>query len=262
MAKKTTVKKAASEEISEAKIRQVKWMLKAGKTKKACCEHLGITYNTKKLDKLIQDFDNREIREAELKKAAKNKVFTAKEKENIAKAYLAGETQSALAKQYYISAQRIKKILIETNTPIRARGKKAAATVDHIVQDLEVRFSKGDKVFIAKDNCFGIVDSVYDEDYLEWLESGRQRAIEIYPFKPNKYGMAGKYSEPAEGVHYEVYWELDNGQLMKMHSMVSLRNMVIRNLEETGREYYRVWRDDDHKCFMHIKRDELYPVKA
>ena len=40
---------AVKKEIPEAKIRQVIWMLKVGKTKKACCEHLGIAYNTKSM---------------------------------------------------------------------------------------------------------------------------------------------------------------------------------------------------------------------
>jgi DNA-binding CsgD family transcriptional regulator len=40
----------APEEISEAKIRQAIWMMKQKKTKKSICEHLGISYNTKRLD--------------------------------------------------------------------------------------------------------------------------------------------------------------------------------------------------------------------
>ena len=44
--------------ISEAKIRQAIWMLKAKKTKKQVCEHLGIAYNTKRLDNIIQEFHN------------------------------------------------------------------------------------------------------------------------------------------------------------------------------------------------------------
>jgi hypothetical protein len=254
--------KKATTEISEAKIRQAKWYLKAGKTKKFVCEHLGIPYNTKRLTKLIEDFDKSLEREAALKKAAKNKIFTKAEKDGIARAYLNGETQSGLAKQYYVSAQRIKNILLETGTPIRARGKKQAATVDHIVQDLEVKFNKGDKVFIAKENCFAIVDEVYDEDLLEYLESGRQKAIETYPFKPNKQGLSGVHEEPKEGVHYEVYWIFDDGKHVKMKAMLQLRNQIMKVLEETGREYYRVWIDEDYKCFKYVKRDELYPVKG
>ena len=69
MAKTTT-------DISETKIRQAIWMQKAGKTKKSICEHLGIAYNTKRLDTIIQDFKDKEVRQAELKKKARAKVLT------------------------------------------------------------------------------------------------------------------------------------------------------------------------------------------
>ena len=89
-------------EISEAKIRQAIWMIKAKKTKKAVCEHLGIAYNTKRLDAIIQEFHNKQDREAELKKKARAKVFTKSEKQGIADSYLAGETKSGIAKQFYV----------------------------------------------------------------------------------------------------------------------------------------------------------------
>jgi hypothetical protein len=255
--------KAPTVEISEAKIRQVIWMLKTGKTKKACCEHLGIAYNTKKLDTLVEDFHKRIEREAELKKAAKTKIFTQKEKEAIAKQYLAGEAQSSLAEQYFISPQRIKNILMETNTPIRGRGKNSEAKVDHIVQDLETKFTVGDKVFFAKYNCFAIVDNVFDEEYIELLENGRQRYVETWPFKPNpKTGMSGRFHEPAEGVHYEIYWTLANGDEMKLSAVKQQRARIMKTIEETGREYYSVWRADTDNCFYYAFRDELYPVKA
>lgn len=254
--------KAPTTEISEAKIRNAIWYLKSGKTKKFVCEFLGIAYNTKKLDSLIEDFHKKNEREAELKKAAKTKVFTQREKESIAKQYLAGEAQSTLAKQYFISPQRIKSILMEMNTPIRGRGKNSEAKVDHIVQDLEVKFKAGDKVFLAKYNCFAIVHQVYDEEYLEYLENGRQRYVELYPFKPNKFGMAGRYSEPEQGVHYEIYWVLEDGTEYKLSAMKTVRNRIMEKIEETGREYYMVWRDDGDNCFLYAMRDELYPVKA
>ena len=46
---------AKSPTIPEAKIRQAIWMLKKGKSKKDCCLHLGISYNTKRLDTIIKD---------------------------------------------------------------------------------------------------------------------------------------------------------------------------------------------------------------
>jgi hypothetical protein len=254
--------KAPTVEISEAKIRNAIWYLKTGKTKKFVTEFLGMSYNTKKLDSLIEDFHKRIDREAELKKAAKTKIFTKAEKESIAKQYLAGEAQSVLAKQYFISPQRIKNILIETNTPIRGRGKNSEGKVDHIVQDLEVKLKPGDKVFIAKYNCFATVHKVYDEDYLEYLENGRQRYVETYRFKPNKHGMSGKFFEPQEGIHYEIYWVLEDGTEFKLSAMKAVRNQIMKKIEETGREYYSVWRDDDDKCFLYTIREELCPVKV
>ena len=56
-------------DIPEAKIRQAIWMLKVNKTKKAVCEHLGIAYNTKRLDAIIQNFHDRLAKEAATKKA-------------------------------------------------------------------------------------------------------------------------------------------------------------------------------------------------
>lgn len=252
-----------AEDIPEAKIRQVIWMLKSKKTKKACCEHLGIAYNTKKLDSIIKDFHTKQEREQQLKKAARNKVFTDAEKKGIARDYLNGETQSAIAKAYFVSPQRIKKILLDMNVPIRARGKKQEAKVDHIIQDLEVRFKKGEKVFIAKTNCFGIIDKVYDEEFIDYLESGRQRYVELRPFKPDpKTGMAGKYFEPAQGIHYDIYWVLPDGSEMKIDAMKQLRDRVMNNIEKTGREFYLVWKEGDHRGYYYVKREELYPIKA
>ena len=251
-------------EITEAKIRQAIWMLKAKKTKKAVCEHLGIAYNTKLLEQIINDFHDKLNREAELKKKARNKIFTPTEKQGIADAYLAGETQSALAKQFYISPQRVKKILMDMNVPIRARGKGKAANVDHVVQDLEVKFKVGDKVFLAEENAFATVREVYDEDWLENHENGFQKYIEIYPFNPGRNGKAGRFSEPAQGVHYEIYWMLEGEVLptRKLNSFLHQRDKVSRIIEDTGRESYLIYRKDDHGGYMSVTRDKLFPVKA
>ena len=64
---------AVKKEIPESKIRQVIWMLKAGKTKKACCEHLGIAYNTKRLDTIITEFKEGLEKEERLKKEIRAK---------------------------------------------------------------------------------------------------------------------------------------------------------------------------------------------
>lgn len=255
--------RASTQEITEAKIRNAIWYLKNGKTKKFICDFLGIPYSPKKLDSIIDDFHKRLEREAILKQAAKSKIFTQAEKEAIAKDYLAGAAQTALAQQYFISPQRIKKILLETGTPIRGRGKNSEAKVDHIIQDLEAKFAVGDKVFFSKYNCFAIVSAVFDESYIDYLESGRQRYVEIYPFNPNpKTGLSGKYSEPTEGIHYDIYYVFPDGSELKKTAVIQQRNRIIKNLEETGRETYKIWRTDEFACSYFAHRNALYPVKA
>lgn len=251
-------KVSPKDDISEARIRNAIWYLKKGKTKKFVCEFLGIKYNTKKLDSIITEFHASQKREERLKAKARKKIFSDAEKKRIANEYLNGESQAAIARSWYVSPQRIKTILIEMEVPIRARGKKAAAKVDHIIQDLEVKFQKDEKVFLAKYNCFGIIDTVFDEEYLDYLEKGRQRYIETYPFDPKK----SPHVDAVEGIHYEVYWILEDGKELKLNAMRHLRNKIISNLEDTGREFYRVWRDDEHKGFLYLNRHDLFPVRT
>jgi len=250
--------------ISEAKIRQAIWMLKAKKTKKQVCEHLGIAYNTKRLDSIIQEFHNNLEREAELKKKARLKKFTLEEKKDIADSYLNGDTQSGLAKTFHISPQRIKNILIEMNVPIRARGKGKSANVEHVVQDLEVRFKVGDKVFLAKENTFAMVKEVYDEEWLDIHEQGHQKYVETVPFKPGANGRAGRYSEPTEGIHYEIYWMLEGEVLptRKLNAFLRKRDNVSKIIEETGRESYLLYKQGDYGGYINATRDQLFPVKA
>ena len=256
---------AKTQEISETKIRQAIWMLKANKTKKSDCDHIYIAYNTKRLDSIIKEFHDKQDREAQLKKAARAKKFTLDEKKSIASDYQSGDSQSAIAKRYYISPQRVKNMLIEMNVPIRGRGKKSAAKVDHVIQDLEVRFAKNDKVFLAEENCFATVFEVYDEDWLEKHENGRQKYIEIHPFKPNpRTGLAGRYAEPTEGVHYEIYWMLEDEVLptRKLKPFLRQRNQISKIIEETGRESYLIYKSDDYGGFKNVTRDRLFPVKS
>ena len=253
---------AKTTDISETKIRQAIWMQKANKTKKSICEHLGIAYNTKRLDTIIQDFKDKEVRQAELKKKARAKVLTEGEKENIVKSYQEGESQSAIAKQLYLTPQRIKAVLIEKGIPIRARKKTGQATVDHVVQDLEVKFEKGDKVFVPGINSFAKVKTVYDEDWINYhREPRRRKYVELHGLKEARKKWGEDY-EGREDVHWNIYWEYDDGQEWKEMAIKEAINKAETIIEETGREYYSVYVEGDYGHFRTELRHNLYPVRS
>jgi len=244
------------EEIPEAKIRQVIWMIKSGKTKKACCEHLGIAYNTTRLSKIIDDFRAKEQRAKDLKEKAKNMEITPAIRKDIAYSYINGEAQTAIAARYYISPQKIKSILMEMNVPIRARAKNAAAKTEHIVQDLDVKLNVNDKVFYGPENAFAIITEIYDEEYAEQLRQGRQRWVELYPWTEKS-----KHPEPVLDIHYQIYWELEDGSQWKLESLKNHIKRVEDIIAETGRETYGVWVDTEYafkKIF--VPRSDLFPV--
>ena len=241
--------------IDEAKIRQVKWMLKKGKSKKDCCLHLGISYNTKRLDTIIKDFDDRLVREKELRAKAKNKVFSDDDKKAIAEEYLSGDPISRIAERYYISAVRVKKFLIEKNVPLRAKGKNKPADVTHVVQDLDTKFRVGDKVFVPSKNMFATVHQVYDEDWIDYYsQPDFKKYVELMPLSENS-----KYTTEVEDVHYNVYWHYENGSKIKesaiKHNISKVQDVIIK----TGREFYSLITD---RGFYTMYRDQLFPTKV
>ena len=246
---------AVKKEIPEAKIRQVIWMLKVGKTKKACCELLGIAYNTKRLDTIVEEFKAGIAREEQLKKEARAKPLDDGAKALIIDSYQRGEPITRIAESLYLTPQRIKQVLIEGNVPIRARSKKGEASVDHVIQDLDKKFVKGEKVFVAKINGFAIVKEVYDEEYLEQFDRAFLRSVELHPWKTLKADQ-----EPVEGIHFESYYELENGQLWKRGAVQSHIQRINRIIEDTGRESYLVWHLGDSSYFGEYFRRDLFPV--
>ena len=253
---------AKSPIIPEAKIRQAIWMLKKGKTKKAVCEHIGISYSPKRLDTIIEDFHKRIEREKELKAKARFKKFSESEKKSMADDYLSGNGLTAIGERNFISPQRVKKFLIELNVPLRGRGKKSEAKVDHIVQDLEVKFKIGDKVLIARNSQFAIVKEIFDEEWVEEHRNpARRRYVELHPMKAAR----KKYGEDFEGtedVHWQIYWQYDNGSEWKESAIKYRIDQIESILEKTGRESYRLSTQGDSSQFLEEHRNNLYPVMA
>ena len=246
------------QEIPESKIRIAIWELKKGKTKKHVCETLGIAYNTKRMEGIIQDFRDSLDRDARLKKQAKERGITEAMKSEIINSYVdSGEAISVIAKRLYISFVKAKAVLVENKIPIRARGKHKEGKTEHVTQDLDVKFNKKEKIFYRPESCYGRVLEVYDEDYIDELKDiVKEQYIEVIKNVKNDI-------DTVEGVHYEVYYTLANGQEWKRKALQYHIQSIETLIEETGREYYKVWLDEPTLAgFRLVARNTLFPIKG
>jgi hypothetical protein len=239
--------------ISEADLRVAVWMSNQGKTKKAICEYLKIKYNTTRLAKLLEQFKQELDRQADMKKAARGKKFTDEEKDLIVKRYIEVGSMAKVADEYYVSAAKIKNILLEKQVPIKSRK---TVLVDHIHQDLDTAFNIGDIVFsrLHKTRCE--IKQKYDEDYVEKLKQGSIKTID----NPN---VPIINEEEIENVHYNVYWILEDGTNAGLLSGVqSTIKSIEKNLAQEGQEFYKIKVEgtDGEEYFAFSKRGDLYKV--
>lgn len=273
-------KKKKEEEFSEGNIKVVKWMLKEGKTKKECCAYLKIAYNTKRLDSIIREFEEKEKRVKELKEKNKRKTLTEQDKKAIVEYYNEGMSMAKVAETMYISAPRVKKVLLEKNVPIRGRGKKNIK-IDHITQDKSVKIRLGDEVFFAPKPIYdkketkvfpcepgkAKVIKVYDETFCDvWDEGIISEKVVWEPhinIESENFKRAWP-NGPVENQHYRVYYQNVEGTWMDRHTL-TLRYKEERNYSiKYGEDTYLVeFLDSDHGFRRYFAtREELIPLSV
>jgi hypothetical protein len=241
------------EGLAEADLRVALWMSNSGKTKKSICEFLKINYNTTRLSKILNLFQEALKREEELKKAARGKKFTEEEKDLIVKRYLEVNSMAKVAEEYYVSSAKIKSVLLERQVPIKSRSK---VLVEHIHQDLDQPFNIKDIAFskIHQSKCE--IQQKYDEEYVEYLKNGSMKLV----YNPH---IESKDEEEREDIHFSVYWILDDGTNMGLLSSVQSTIKGIEDiLVKEGQEYYRVkvQNSGGEDFYGFCKRGDLYRV--
>lgn len=119
MAGKKGIKKKDHENLSEANVERVIALLNAEKpiTKKEACEALNISYNTTRLAKIIQEYEDTQELNKKLRAANRGKPVQDFERTAIAEGYLSGETIKGLSEQLYRSTEFIKRVIDELGVP-------------------------------------------------------------------------------------------------------------------------------------------------
>jgi hypothetical protein len=203
MAAKKTVTKD-SEDLSESNLEKVIGLLEAEKpcTKKEACAILRITYNTTRLNTIIENYKAKKLRIAELKAQKAYTPATASEIEYSVTAYLAGSTVSSIAEDLYRSPSFVDNILKKTQTPRRSMG--WSYTTPELIPEAARRdeFAEGQKVWsaryesmarikyeVANKNYPSKVYAIYLEDE-KWQQNAYQPAEELASLEHlTKYGI-------------------------------------------------------------------------
>lgn len=102
-------RRGAKPDISDEQFKAVIAYLEEPKsTKKAACELLGIAYNTKRLDTLIQEWKDNQDLAARMRKEKRRQACTPQELVNMIEDYLDGASFDEMSKRFYRSTAYIK----------------------------------------------------------------------------------------------------------------------------------------------------------
>ena len=119
-------------------------------TKKEACQILNITYNTTRLNSIIQDFQDKQNFRAKRKAQLKGKPASPLEIKEAITSYLRGESISEISQSMYRSTGFVRAILDRVGVPIRPTSveerKGYAFLPDECVSD---EFAEGETVWSA-----------------------------------------------------------------------------------------------------------------
>jgi len=199
------IKKKEFERLDDATVARVVSLLGQEKpiTKKAACETLNISYNTGRLDRIIQEYKDKIKFRKKRFKANKGKPFFELELQEMVANYLNGDSISTIADSLYRSSYTIKNKIKELHLPERSKS----PTYHHpdMIPDEAVSevFDLKELVWSARYNAVAEIRSVFDE----YSESDTTYSIWVF----------GKHNEFA----YQPWWELGKLEIVKKYKLTA-----------------------------------------
>ena len=162
------VKKKDHENLTDSNIKKVIGLLGASPpiTKKQACEILNISYNTTRLNRIIEEFKDNEDLVKRMKAKKRGKPATKDEIKFIVEAYMEGASLTDIAKSNYRSTAFIKSLIDRVGVPSRLTGDDKYA-VEYLPDEcVAEEFADGEIVWSAKyhTSC-KILKKLPDEKY-------------------------------------------------------------------------------------------------
>lgn len=153
-------KKKDYEKLTDANIKHVIELLEAEKpiTKKEACGILNISYNTTRLNNIIQEYKETQEFRAKRKAEKKGTGATKDEIKSVVQGYLNGENISEIASDIYRSPAFVRGIIDRVGIPRKQPGEGYNwKSVQLPEQCMAERFEIDDIVWCLKNNCTAII---------------------------------------------------------------------------------------------------------
>lgn len=151
---KRSIKVKDGENLTDSNIEYVISLLEGEKpiTKKEACNILNITYNTTRLNRILEEY--KEKRDHAKKRKAQNRTrpIDVSDKQFIVQEYLSGTSITEIANLIFRSPLVVKNILYQYNIPIRNKAYTYFSPVDLEDRNWAEDYKKGDLVFSARYN--------------------------------------------------------------------------------------------------------------
>lgn len=193
------VKAKEYENLTEANIKKVIELLEAEKpiSKKEACEILNISYNTTRLNKIIESYKE-EVAELQRRRAAnRGKPANTFEIQAVIEGYLDGDSIADIAKRIFRSTTFVKEVIEKVGVPQKVVG------ADHrnpgIIPEPCAReeFEPGQIVWHARRHCMAIVleqkHNVKTNEFNYYQVYVIEPIEEVSPYFPQYQGYGGFY---------------------------------------------------------------------
>jgi transposase len=155
------VKASDHEDLSEPTIKRVIEALAHVPpcTKKTACEMLNISYNTSRLAKIIEQYEEKVTYRTMRRAEKRGKSATPDEIQTVAIEYLEGKGISEIAQMLFRSTAFIKGIIEHYGVPTRQKSKNYFTP--ELIPDRAVRerFAVGEGVYSARYDCYATIKS-------------------------------------------------------------------------------------------------------
>jgi len=177
------IRKKAGENLSEQNIERVITLLDQEKpiTKKEACEILNISYNTTRLNKIIEEYKATMKQRVELRKRFRNKPLEKEDLKLIISSYLEGVSLADIADSIFRSVALIKRTLTKYHIPLRNANIDYWHPVEVPLEAMQDDYIKDDLVFSARYNQpASIMKKIKEGIYRIWLYKDHQFALQPY----------------------------------------------------------------------------------